>query len=224
LGETVTRCDFFEGNTALRNFDGAIWSICVSILEITFFGPCSIELRDRQIAEQRKTRRRSMGDLRKKLHTTAERMRLSGVRRTGVVGMIGLSVYLLCGAQSSPQACQQQRIGPSGGQVAAGVAIVAAVVVGTVVLVEVHKNHHRVKGCVFDGPSGIELRTGGDTPKVYSLAGDASKITVGDMVRLHGNKVKKTKDSAGDQTFTVEKITKDYGPCKLPDPAAKTAA
>jgi hypothetical protein len=161
-------------------------------------------------------RRQQLGAVREKLQGTVERVHMSGVRRTGVVGMIGLSVYLLCGAQSSPQACQTTRIGPSGGQVAAGVAIVAAVVVGTVVLVEVHKNHHRVKGCVFDGPSGIELRTGGDTPKVYSLTGDASKIKVGDMVRLHGNKVKKTKDSTGDQTFTVETITKDYGPCKLP--------
>jgi len=38
---------------------------------------------------------------------------------------------------------------------------------------------------------------------------------VGDLVQFHGSKVKKVKGSAGNQTFTVEKIGRDYGPCKL---------
>ena len=131
-----------------------------------------------------------------------------------------LTVFLLCGAQS-PQGCNTSNtnynIGPSKGEVtAAAVGVVAVIAVGTVVLVEVHKSHHMVKGCVSSGPNGIEVTTEGDKPKTYVLEGNMATVKTGDLVRFHGNKVKKTKDSTGDQTFQVQKISKDYGPCKVP--------
>jgi hypothetical protein len=111
---------------------------------------------------------------------------------------------------------QNEKIGfgPSGGQVAAVAVGVGAVVVGTIVLIEVHHSHHTVKGCVFSGQNGIEVQTQGDM-KSYALSGDTANIKVGDRFRFHGTKLKKVKGSAGDQTFKVETISKDYGPCKL---------
>ncbi len=49
------------------------------------------------------------------------------------------------------------------------------------------------------------------------LEGDAASVKVGDRVKLHGSKVKKTKGTVGDQVFKVEKLNRDYGPC----PAAR---
>ena len=143
---------------------------------------------------------------------------VAGMRRTGVISMICLTAYLLCGA-TAPQTCQTQQptnIGPSGGEVlAAAIGVVAVIAVGTVVLVEVHKSHHTVKGCVATGPNGIEVTTDGDKPKTYLLEGNVASVKVGDLVRFHGDKVKKTKDSTGDQTFKIQEIKKDYGPCKI---------
>jgi hypothetical protein len=48
---------------------------------------------------------------------------------------------------------------------------------------------------------------------------------VGDVIKLHGAKIKGQKDSAGDQDFAVESINRDYGPCKvMPAPPAGTTA
>ena len=88
--------------------------------------------------------------------------------------MICLTAYFCCGADA-PQGCQTQstNIGPSKGEVTATVVgTVAVIAVGTVVLVEVHKSHHSVKGCVSSGPNGIEVTTDGDKPKTYMLEGD----------------------------------------------------
>ncbi len=140
---------------------------------------------------------------------------LTPVRRNGAIAFVCLTAYLLCGA-TAPETCQTQstNIGPSGGQViGAAVGVVAVIAVGTVVLVEVHKSHHTVKGCVSTGPSGIEVTTVEDKPKTYMLDGETANVKVGDLVRVHGDKIKKTKDSTGDQVFRVQKINKDYGPC-----------
>jgi hypothetical protein len=136
------------------------------------------------------------------------------IRRTGVLSLVALTAFLLCGA-TDPNGCQSSgnsHIGPTGGQIAAAVAGVAIVVVGTVVLIEVHKHHHNVKGCVLSGPNGIEVQTLGDNPTTYTLTGDASKVQVGDLVRLHGSK---SKGDSGDHIFKVQKISRDYGPCKV---------
>ncbi len=127
---------------------------------------------------------------------------------------------LVCCASVGPTACtsglqpSKLNIGPSGGQIAAVAVGVGAVVVGTVVLIEVNHSHHTLKGCVFSGPNGLEVQTQDDA-KTYALAGETANLKVGDLVKFHGTKLKKVKGSAGDRTFTVEKISKDYGPCKL---------
>jgi hypothetical protein len=79
-----------------------------------------------------------------------------------------------------------------------------------------------MSGCVVSGPGGLELRT--SDSKTYALQSDAASIRVGDRVKLHGSKVKKTKDTSGDEVFKVEKLSRDYGPCRLnPKPAASPA-
>jgi hypothetical protein len=138
-------------------------------------------------------------------------------RKAGGIALMALASFVCCAA-GDPDACQTTRIGPSNGEIA-GIAVgVGAAVVVTVVLV--NKAHHSMKGCVFAGQNGIEVRTEGDK-KAYALSGVTENIKVGDLVQFHGSKVKKVKDSSGDQTFTVEKISKDFGPCAVtPSPAA----
>lgn len=103
--------------------------------------------------------------------------------------------------------------------------IVAVIVVGTVVLVEVNKSHHNLKGCVTAGPDGLTLHSEGNS-KVYALTGVPVNVKVGDVIKVHGSKSKGKKDSAGDQDFAVEKMSRDYGPCKalLAPPGGTTAA
>jgi hypothetical protein len=99
-------------------------------------------------------------------------------------------------------------------QIALSVTAIAAVGAGTAVgiTLAVQNSNHTLQGCLFSGPSGLELRT--SDSKIFALEGDAATIKVGDRVKLHGSKLKKTKDSAGDQVFVVEKLKKDYGPCR----------
>jgi hypothetical protein len=144
--------------------------------------------------------------------------------RKGLVAFAALSTLLLSGA-SSPSGCttnNNDQIGPSAGEVygaAAGVA--AVIVVGTVVLVEVHKSHHTVKGCVTSGPDGLQVHNERDQ-KVYALTGLTANVKIGDIVKLNGNKEKNQKDSAGDVDFMIQKMSRDYGPCSamLAAPAA----
>jgi len=130
--------------------------------------------------------------------------------------MIALTTYLLCGA-TSPQSCEEPAApAPSHtGAEVAGIALVAAAAITTVVLIDVHHNHHTVKGCVFAGPNGIQVQTQGDPIKTYTLSGITAAAKVGDLVKIHGDKIKKTKDSTGDETFRVESLSKDYGPCQV---------
>src|ERR1035437_6573577 len=134
-------------------------------------------------------------------------------RRRGISALVALGA-LLCSGASSPTGCQQSSgsIGPSTGEVV-GAAVGVGAVIAAVVLIGVNHSHHTLKGCVLSGPNGLELQT--SEPKTYALDGDAATIKPGDRVKLHGSRVKKTKDQSGSQVFKVEKLSKDYGPCKV---------
>jgi len=144
-------------------------------------------------------------------------------RRLGIAAFAGLTVFLCSGA-TSPTSCPSGgNIGPSNGEII-GVAVgaVAVVVVGVVVAVEVNKAHHTLNGCVIAGPNGLELVT--SDSRRYALEGDAASIKVGDRVKIHGSRVKKTKDTKGDQVYRVEKLKKDYGPCPAATASPEHAA
>jgi hypothetical protein len=147
----------------------------------------------------------------------AVRARSRGSYRLGVAAFAGVAV-LLCSGATAPAGCgpngSSGSIGPSNGEVVgAAVGIGAAIAVIVVVLVEVDHSHHSVSGCVVTGPNGLQLET--SDSKSYALAGDAASVRVGDRVKLHGSKVRKTKESSGDRVFKVVSINRDYGPCKV---------
>jgi hypothetical protein len=135
------------------------------------------------------------------------------IRRVGLVAAVALTSFLLCGA-TAPTGCQPQPKPSDAGVIAAGVGVAAGAALGVVILVEVNKSHHTVKGCVTSGANGLEVRNEGDNQN-YALVGVTTNTKVGDRVRLHGSKDRKNKDSAGDGTFVVEKMTRDYGPCSV---------
>jgi hypothetical protein len=126
---------------------------------------------------------------------------------------LALSFIVCCGATSGSCNTSNERIGPSEGEVVGvAVAAVAVVAVTAVVLVEVSHSHHTVKGCVFSGSNGLELRT--DDNKIYALGGTTADIAAGNTVRLHGNHQKHDKNAPDDQAFLVQKMQKNYGPCQ----------
>jgi len=137
------------------------------------------------------------------------------LRRSGLVAFAALSSLLLSGA-SSPSGCSNSslQVGPSKGEVVgAAVGVGAAIAVGTIVIVEVHKSHHTLEGCVLAGPDGVELLNNGDH-KTYALSGLTADVKVGDMVKVQGNKGRNQKTGAGYRDFAVTKIRRDFGLCE----------
>lgn len=134
-------------------------------------------------------------------------------RRVGITAFAVLT-GILCSGWTSPTTCDTSSgsIGPSKGEVI-GAAVGIGATIAIVTVVAVNHSHHTLKGCVIAGPNGPRLKT--SDAKIYSIEGDAAGIKVGDKVKFHGSRVGKTKDSDGNQTFKVEKISKDYGPCTV---------
>ncbi len=143
-------------------------------------------------------------------------------RRAGILGLASLTPFLLCGS-TAPTGCQDAKKPNYTGPI---VGISAGVAVGVIVLVAVSKSHHNIKGCVATGPNGLEVQVPNDKGfETYDLTGTTSDIKEGDLVRVHGAKEKRKKDAPGDRVFKVEKLSKDYGPCKaLPKPAADSVS
>lgn len=140
--------------------------------------------------------------------------------RYGLICGIVTSCILFATAPSSCNSNDNFRIGPSGAEVAGAIVGVSAVIVGAVVLVEVHHSHHTLKGCVASTSDGLQMisASGGEA---YALSGVTTDLKVGDTVRVHGAKHKQ-KGSA-ERSFVVEKLNKDYGPCKASPAKAGTA-
>ena len=117
-----------------------------------------------------------------------------------------MSVALVCSGATS---CSRTQIVLSSAAIAA---VVAGTAVGVTYAVKHH--NHTLQGCVSSDANGLKLRT--SDAKIYTLKGETASIKVGDNVKFHGSKMKKAKgDSAGDQVFEVQKISKDYGPCSV---------
>lgn len=96
-----------------------------------------------------------------------------------------------------------------------GIAILTGVVVGAVVLIEIHR-HRSLKGCVSSGPGGLQLQNVKDG-KTYTLVGATNQAQPGEILQLRGSKQKQSKrhrtEDNDELTFVVKKMKKDYGPC-----------
>jgi hypothetical protein len=155
-------------------------------------------------------------------------------RRNGIIVFTALSSFLLCGA-SSPSGCTNSNTNNNipGTSLSEGQAIAivagagAAIVIGTVVLVEVHKSHHTLKGCVTAGPGGITVLNERDQ-RLYAVTGVTAGVKIGDVVKVEGNRQKGQNDSAGDEDFTITHFSRDFGPCRAalapPSGAAASSA
>jgi hypothetical protein len=130
--------------------------------------------------------------------------------------IIAVAVFasLVCSGATS---CTKTQVGLS---IAGTAAVVVGVTVGITLAVQNH--NHTLQGCAFSGSSGLELRT--SDAKIYTLEGSAATIKVGDRLKLHGSRLKKTKESTGNQVFVVEKLKRDYGPCPGDAAVPATAA
>ena len=104
----------------------------------------------------------------------------------------------------------------SNGQIAGGVAVIAAVGVGIGIGVYFAVNHgHSIAGCAHSGQDGLQLTTESDK-QTYTLTGDVAAVKPGNRVRLSGKK--KTDKTTGIHQFQVEKVSKDFGSCGVSQP------
>ena len=74
------------------------------------------------------------------------------------------------------------------------------------------RHNHSVTGCAFVTPDGLRLRTEGDS-QTYSLVGEIAAVKPGDRIRISGKKEKV--DATGPRLFLVERVSKDFGSCKV---------
>ena len=114
-----------------------------------------------------------------------------------------VSLTLLCSGLTS---CTRTQVALS---ITAGAAIVAGAVVGITLAVQ-HSNH-TLEGCITSDGNGLSLRL--SDARVYKLDGELADVKVGDKLKVHGSRMKKTKGNTGGEVFVVEKVNKDYGPC-----------
>lgn len=103
----------------------------------------------------------------------------------------------------------------SNGSAALVIAVIAGVGAAIGIGIYYAFNHsHSIRGCAVSGPNGLELQNEGDQ-KTFLLQGITPDLKSGDRVRVKGKKVKTAKGSTGTPNFLVEKLAKDYGPCKV---------
>jgi hypothetical protein len=92
---------------------------------------------------------------------------------------------------------------------AIGIGVGAAAVGAGAIYFMTHRAS-KVTGCVEAANDGLHL-TDDKTKKTLSLVPGAANVTSGERVELKG-KIKK--NSAGDQSFLVKSVAKDFGQCR----------
>ncbi len=135
-------------------------------------------------------------------------------RRVGIAVVVSLALLLGSARQASaqtgfPSGC----IGYCGNGIVIGIPVTAAAIATVGILLAVNHSRHFLKGCVATGPDGLELETSDST--MYFLAGDEAAIRPGEMVKVHGSHMKKSKDGKAGRGFNVSQLKKDYGPCSV---------
>lgn len=120
-------------------------------------------------------------------------------------------VVLACASLlATPTPAAGQKI-VSNGEIAGVIAgiVVAGAVIGVGTYYLIHKRAS-ITGCAVGNQNNVELRNDSDQ-QIYVLSGDLGAIKSGDRVQVKG---KKSKDSSAGRSFLVEKLVRNYGPCK----------
>jgi len=138
-------------------------------------------------------------------------------RRISALTLSLLSLALGCVPGPGSPGSSSGSLPSKGDVIAAGIGVAAVVAtITTVVVVDIH-NKHTVKGCLVNGPNGLQIQETQENKNVYSLEGAPANLKVGDLVRLHGNRGPKVKK--GDvRTFKVTAIKKNFGACPAAPP------
>lgn len=101
---------------------------------------------------------------------------------------------------------------PKGGyKSSTGIAIGAAAAAGVGVAYLVMRSRRSLTGCVENASSGNQLIRSKDQKEYAVIDTNGVTLTPGDRVSLKG---KKSKTASGADGFAVNKLVKDYGPCK----------
>jgi hypothetical protein len=118
-------------------------------------------------------------------------------------------------ASNAPKA-DAQAIAPTGGQAAAIFGTLIGVGVGAGVgIYFLARAPHNVTGCVTSEDANLQLTDGNGTK--YLLSGEIASLKPQQRIRVHG---KPGKNSKKQKTFTVEKLSRDFGACATSPSAA----
>lgn len=94
----------------------------------------------------------------------------------------------------------------------------AGVVIGTVALIELFHRKHTIRGCVSEGPDGLQI-VDEKTQVKYILRGQEDAVRPGQTAAIRGRK----KHKRHQLYFLVKKVRGEYGPCGQP-PAMEAVA
>ncbi|MGD0630769.1 MAG: hypothetical protein ABR987_15675 [Terracidiphilus sp.] len=86
----------------------------------------------------------------------------------------------------------------------------AAALVGVGFYFALHHSHN-LRGCVVDGPKGMELQT--QNGQSFVLFGETAAMKAGEQVKVVGSRQKTGKGGTGTQSFVVERLDRNYGAC-----------
>lgn len=156
-------------------------------------------------------------------HPSPARSRRFTVRsrsRQKLAVSVSLALLLCTGSMSRAQATSG-RIGYCGSGIAIGIGAIAGGGAALGIFLAVNHGRHLLEGCVSTGPDGPQLQT--SDAKTFALQGDPAIFKVGDRVKVHGDRVRRSKDSKGNQVFKVDKIKRNYGPCQITQTRAAPA-
>jgi hypothetical protein len=118
--------------------------------------------------------------------------------------IVALSVVLITPARAD-------KLQTEGEEIVIGiVAVAAALVVGTVLIIHYSKKR-TITGCVSSGETGMTVTDEKDQ-QIYALSGDTVGVKPGDRVKLQGKKVK---PKGSDKTLVWEttQVNRDFGHC-----------
>lgn len=121
------------------------------------------------------------------------------------LSVVAVASLLLCDA--APPAVAEPSPAPQESAAAIG-AIGAGVVVGTVALIAVFHRRHTIRGCVTEGPDGLQI-VDEATQATYLLRGNQDLVQPGMDAAVRGRK----KHKKHQLYFVVKKVRADYGPC-----------